>query len=68
MFSLMLTFKNVFTQTLFVDDMRDMVSTIAKAYDCPVDIEFAVNFVMIILTASTFFSADRFRLRWKQVG
>ncbi len=43
-FSLMLTFKNVFTQTLFVDDMREMLSTIAKAYACPVDIEFAVNF------------------------
>ncbi len=43
-FSWVLTFKNVFTKTSFVDDMRDMLSTIAKAYDYPVDIEFAVNF------------------------
>ena len=43
-FSLMLTFKNVFTRTTFIDDMREMLSTLAKAYDYPVDIEFAVNF------------------------
>ena len=43
-FSWMLTFKNVFVGTTFIDDMRDMLATIAKAYDYPVDIEFAVNF------------------------
>jgi len=40
----MLTFKNVFTNTSFIDDMREMLSTLGKAYDYPVDIEFAVNF------------------------
>ena len=43
-FSWMLTFKNVFTQTAFVDDMRDMLRALAAAYKYPVDIEFAVNF------------------------
>ncbi|MBU4395155.1 MAG: PEP/pyruvate-binding domain-containing protein, partial [Proteobacteria bacterium] len=43
-FSWMLTFKNVFTKTTFINDMRDMLSTIASAYEYPVDIEFAVNF------------------------
>ncbi|MBU0943269.1 MAG: PEP/pyruvate-binding domain-containing protein [Proteobacteria bacterium] len=43
-FSWMLTFKNVLTKTPLVDDMRDMLDTIARAYNCPVDIEFAVNF------------------------
>jgi hypothetical protein len=43
-FSWMLTFKNVFTRTSVVEDMRDMLSTLAKAYAYPVDIEFAINF------------------------
>lgn len=43
-FSWVLTFKNVFTQTEFVEDMRNMLRTIAKAYEYPVDIEFSVNF------------------------
>lgn len=43
-FSWMLTFKNVFIETEFVSDMKDMLSTIAKAYEYPVDIEFSVNF------------------------
>ncbi|MBU1233920.1 MAG: PEP/pyruvate-binding domain-containing protein, partial [Proteobacteria bacterium] len=43
-FSWMLTFKNVLTATTLVDDMRDMLNTLAKAYNYPVDIEFAVNF------------------------
>ncbi|MBW6519543.1 MAG: PEP/pyruvate-binding domain-containing protein [Desulfoarculaceae bacterium] len=43
-FSWMLTFKNVFTRTTVVEDMREMLSTIAKAYAYPVDIEFAINF------------------------
>lgn len=44
-FSWMLTFKNVFIETTLIDDMREMLSTIAKAYSYPVDIEFAVNFL-----------------------
>lgn len=43
-FSWMLTFKNVFSQTTLINDMRDMLSIIANAYNYPVDIEFAVNF------------------------
>jgi len=43
-FSWMLTFKNVFSNTTLIDDMREMLSTLARAYDYPVDIEFAVNF------------------------
>ncbi|MCD6389171.1 MAG: PEP/pyruvate-binding domain-containing protein, partial [Desulfobulbaceae bacterium] len=43
-FSWMLTFKNVLTETTLVEEMRDMLKTIAKAYDYPVDIEFAINF------------------------
>lgn len=43
-FSWMLTFKNVITRTNFIEDMKEMLSTIAKAYRYPVDIEFAVNF------------------------
>jgi hypothetical protein len=43
-FSWMLTFKNVFTETTVVEDMRNMLGTIAQAYAYPVDIEFAINF------------------------
>lgn len=43
-FSWMLTFKNVFANTTLIDEMRDMLSALARAYDYPVDIEFAVNF------------------------
>lgn len=43
-FSWVLTFKNVFTETAFIDDMKNMLSTIAMAYKYPVDIEFSVNF------------------------
>ena len=43
-FSWMLTFKNVFTETILIDDMREMLKILGKAYDYPVDIEFAVNF------------------------
>ncbi|MEA2108799.1 MAG: PEP/pyruvate-binding domain-containing protein [Pseudomonadota bacterium] len=43
-FSWMLTFKNVFTETNLVNDMREMLKTLATAYDYPVDIEFAINF------------------------
>ncbi len=43
-FSWILTFENVFTKTTLIDNMREMLSTLAQAYDYPVDIEFAVNF------------------------
>jgi hypothetical protein len=43
-FSWILTFKNIFTKTTLIDNMRAMLSTLAQAYDYPVDIEFAVNF------------------------
>ncbi len=43
-FSWMLTFKNVITETTFINDMKEMLSSISKAYNYPVDIEFAVNF------------------------
>lgn len=43
-FSWMLTFRNVITNTTFINDMKEMLNTLSKAYNYPVDIEFAVNF------------------------
>jgi pyruvate,water dikinase len=43
-FSWALTFDNLLTKTSFAADMRDMLAILEKAYDCPVDIEFTVNF------------------------
>lgn len=43
-FSWMLTFKNIFTKTALLGDMREMLGILARAYDHPVDIEFTVNF------------------------
>lgn len=43
-FSWTLTFDNLLTKTSFAADMRDMLAILEKAYDCPVDIEFTVNF------------------------
>lgn len=40
-----LTFDGLLSGTPFVTDIREMLQTIEKAYDCPVDIEFAANFV-----------------------
>lgn len=40
----MLTFRNVITNTTFINDMKEMLNTLSKAYNYPVDIEFAVNF------------------------
>jgi pyruvate,water dikinase len=43
-FSLKLTFDTLLTKTAFAADMRDMLAILEKAYDCPVDVEFTVNF------------------------
>ncbi|MDZ7620570.1 MAG: PEP/pyruvate-binding domain-containing protein, partial [Patescibacteria group bacterium] len=40
-----LTFNTLLTETPFVTDMREVLQTLEQAYGCPVDIEFAVNFV-----------------------
>ena len=40
-----LTFEKLLTKTSFIKDMQLMLQTLAKAYDHPVDIEFAVNFL-----------------------
>jgi pyruvate, water dikinase len=44
-FSWVLTFDRLFSETAFVGDMREMLSMLQEAYGCPVDIEFTVNFV-----------------------
>ena len=43
-FSYTLTFNDLLTKTDFASDMRQMLSILEKAYDCPVDIEFTLNF------------------------
>ncbi|MFP4443606.1 MAG: PEP/pyruvate-binding domain-containing protein [Spirochaetia bacterium] len=40
-----LTFDNVFRETSFVSDMRDMLQTLREAYGTHVDIEFTTNFL-----------------------
>lgn len=40
-----LTFDGLLKQTHFVDDLREMLQTLEAAYDYPVDIEFAGNFL-----------------------
>ncbi len=40
-----LTFDKLLTTTEFVDDMRQLLKSLATAYDRPVDVEFAVNFL-----------------------
>ena len=44
-FSWMLTFRSVLAETPLVADMRELLATVARAYEYPVDIEFAVNFL-----------------------
>ncbi|MBN1556803.1 MAG: pyruvate, phosphate dikinase [Lentisphaerae bacterium] len=44
-FPWVLTFDKLLTQTDYVADMAAMLDTIEKAYGCPVDIEFTLNFV-----------------------
>ncbi len=41
--SLVLTFDRLLSSTAFVDDMRQMLQVLQKAYDYPVDIEFTLN-------------------------
>lgn len=41
---LILTFEKLLTHTAFVNDMKNMLKTLQKEYDYPVDIEFTVNF------------------------
>ena len=43
-FPWVITFDKLFTETAFVSDMRDMLRTLQKAYDYPVDVEFTTNF------------------------
>ncbi|MBN2188168.1 MAG: PEP/pyruvate-binding domain-containing protein [Chitinispirillaceae bacterium] len=44
-FTWTLTFEQLLSATTFVDDMREMLSTLEAAYRHPVDIEFTANFV-----------------------
>jgi len=43
-FPYILTFDPLFSDTTFVADMRDLLATLQKGYDWPVDVEFTVNF------------------------
>ena len=43
-FPWIITFDRLFSETHFVGDMRDMLRTLQKAYDWPVDVEFTTNF------------------------
>ncbi len=44
MYAWLFTFNKLLKETRFVEDMREMLSILAKTYSCPVDIEFTVNF------------------------
>jgi hypothetical protein len=44
-FSWVLTFERLFQETPFINDMRNLLQTLQEAYDCPVDVEYTVNFV-----------------------
>ncbi|HUT64250.1 MAG TPA: PEP/pyruvate-binding domain-containing protein, partial [Anaerolineae bacterium] len=39
-----ITFERLLSETSFVLTMRDLMSTLQQAYECPVDIEFTTNF------------------------
>ncbi len=39
------TFDRLLSATPFVEDMREMLSTLRRAYDYPVDVEFTANFL-----------------------
>ncbi|MBN2427208.1 MAG: PEP/pyruvate-binding domain-containing protein [Deltaproteobacteria bacterium] len=43
--SWVLTFDQLLTRTSFANDMREILSTLHKVYDHPVDIEFTANFL-----------------------
>jgi hypothetical protein len=40
-----LTFDRVLSETKFVEDMREILTTLERAYSCPVDVEFTANFL-----------------------
>jgi hypothetical protein len=42
-----LTFDRVLAETAFVEDMREILTTLQNAYSCPVDIEFTANFLEV---------------------
>ncbi len=44
-FSWVLTFESLLSQSAFVQDMRQMMDILQEAYDYPVDIEFTANFL-----------------------
>lgn len=44
-FSWVLTFDNLLEKTPFANDMREMMNTLEKAYQHPIDIEFTLNFL-----------------------
>ena len=41
----LLTFDELFSQTSFVEDVREMLHTLEEAYEYPVDIELTANFI-----------------------
>jgi hypothetical protein len=43
-FPYVLDFRGLFRRTGFVKDMRALLQTIEEGYECPVDVEFTVNF------------------------
>jgi pyruvate,water dikinase len=43
-FPWVVTFERLFAETPFVQDMREMLAILHKAYDYPVDVEFTANF------------------------
>jgi len=43
-FSWVLTFEELLSETSFVNEMKDALTTLQEAYDHPVDIEFTANF------------------------
>jgi hypothetical protein len=43
--SWVMTFDGVLKKTRFVEDMREILTTLESAYSCPVDIEFPANFI-----------------------
>ncbi|MBN1393418.1 MAG: hypothetical protein JW959_00100 [Pirellulales bacterium] len=43
--NLVLAFDDLLSRTTFVADMREMLRTLQEAYDYPVDVEFAANFI-----------------------
>lgn len=55
-FTRVLTFERLLTETSFVDDMRRMLRALQEAYDYPVDTEFTANF----------FAGDRYKINLVQ--